>query len=150
MSTWVKALLIIAVCFVLLIVGVVGFGAYWLSRHKDQLVKSAENARSDGAAFGRATDNQGCLAEALRRHKEHHGFSDAILNNLFIDGCFEASRPTGGFCDGVPRLSELTESVRWRLKRCTEAGLSDSYCGNLFGEVQKYCESDKARSASSP
>jgi hypothetical protein len=150
MPTWVKALLIIGICFVLLIVGVVGFGAYWLSKHKDELVKSAEDARADGAAFGQQTDNQGCLSEVLRRHKEHHGFSDAILNNLFLGGCLEASRPTSGFCDGVPKTSEMTESVRWRLRKCTEAGLSDSYCGNLFGEVQKYCESDKAKSASSP
>lgn len=150
MSTWIKALLIISICFVLLIVGVVGFGAYWLSTHKDELIRSAESARADGAAFGRRTDNQGCLTEVLRRHKEHHGFSDAILNNLFISGCLDASRPTSGFCDGVPKTSEMTASVSWRLKKCTDAGLSDSYCGNLFGEVQKYCESDKAKSASTP
>lgn len=150
MSTWIKALLIISICFVLLIVGVVAFGAYWLSTHKDELVKTAENARADGAAFGARTDNQGCLTEVLRRHKEHHGFSDAILNNLFLSGCLQASRPTSGFCDGVPKTSEIKDSVSWRLKKCTDAGLSDSYCSNLFGEVQKYCESDKAKSASSP
>jgi hypothetical protein len=150
MSNWIKVILIISVCFVLLIVGVIGLGAYWWSRHKDELIGSAKNARTEGAAFGRKTDAQGCLDEGVRRHKEHHGFSDSILNNLFLGGCFEATRPTSGFCDGVPRSTEMMESVRWRLKRCTDAGLSDNYCGNLFAEVQKYCDSYQSKPATSP
>jgi hypothetical protein len=150
MSNWIKAILIFSVCVVLLIIAVVGLGAYWWTKHKDELVERGLNTRKEGAEFGKKTDDAGCLAEGLRRHRAHHGFSDAILNNLFLGGCFEAARPTSGFCDGVPQTKEMMESVRWRLKKCTDEGLSDSYCGNLFGEVQKYCESDKARSAPSP
>ncbi len=145
MSNWIKALLISGVCLVLLIIAAIGLGAYWLSRHKNEILESGMNARKEGAEFGRRTDDHGCLAEGLRRHREHHGFSDAILNNLFLSGCLDATRPTEDFCEGVPRSSEMMESIRWRLKKCTDENLSDSYCGNLFAEVQKHCDSDKAR-----
>jgi hypothetical protein len=147
-SNWIKVMLICSVCFVLLIVAAVGLGAYWLSKHKNELLESGMSARREGAEFGRKSDDQGCLAEGLRRHRERHGFGDAILNNLFLNGCFETTRPTGTFCEGVPRSSEMMESIRWRIKKCADERLSDSYCGNLFAEVQKYCDSDKAHSKS--
>lgn len=146
MSNWIKALLISAVCFVLLIIAGVGFGVYWFSKHKNELIETGMNARKEGAEFGKKTDDQGCLAEGLRRHRERQGFSDAILNNLFLAGCFDTARPTATFCEGVPRSSEIIESARWRVKKCTDENLSDNYCANLYAEVQKYCDSDKAHS----
>ena len=143
MSSWLKAILIISLCFVVLIIGAVGLGAYWLTKHKDELMKSAESARADGVEFGRKTDNQGCLSEVLRRHREHHGFSDSIVNNLFLTGCLEASRPTAGFCDDVPKSTEILESARWGIRKCTEENLSDSYCGQIFSQVQRYCDSHR-------
>ncbi|HEV2913696.1 MAG TPA: hypothetical protein VGX92_10495 [Pyrinomonadaceae bacterium] len=143
MPTWLKALLIISLCVVLLIIGAVGLGAYWFTKHKDELLKSAQSARAEGVELGRKTDNQGCLSEALRRHREHPGFSDAIANNLFLNGCLDASRPTTGFCDGVPRSTEFIESTRWAVRKCTEENLSDSYCGQIFTQVQKYCDTHR-------
>jgi hypothetical protein len=55
--------------------------------------------------------------------------------------CLEASRPTPGFCDEVPKATEFMKSAEWRLKQCRQAGLGgDNNCQNLFTPVQQFCE----------
>jgi hypothetical protein len=45
MSDWLKAILIISLCFALLVIGAVGLGAYWWTKHRGELMKSAQSAR---------------------------------------------------------------------------------------------------------
>jgi hypothetical protein len=145
-STGGKVLLTIACIFIaLIVVAAVLFsvGAYWFTQNKDRIAAGAKKSMEDGAAFGRQTDNQGCVDEALARHKRDNGFTSAIANNLFLQGCLRASRPTPNFCDAVPRQSEITKSISWRLDKCAEAGVNDQYCGNLFAQVQTFCESKR-------
>jgi len=148
MSSGVKAIVIVTVLLGLLIVGflaIAGAGAYWFSQNKDKLVEGAKKSVNEGTTVGKETDNQGCVDEALTRHKNDHGFTASIANGLFLQGCLQASRPTTGFCDAVPPVNEFTKSVQWRMQRCSDAGLSDQYCGNLFGQVQTFCESQRKR-----
>jgi hypothetical protein len=65
--------------------------------------------------------------------------------------CLEASRPTPGFCDEVPKSMEFMKSAEWRRQQCRLAGLqNDSQCQNLFTPVQQFCEMKDARSAPRP
>jgi len=148
MPGWLKALLIVAVVVVLLIVGVVGIGAFYIYRNKDAWMARAKEVAAEGKSFGSTTDNQGCVDESLSRYKKEPGFTAIISNTVFMRTCLDASKPTPGFCDEVPKSTEFMKSAEWRFKQCRLAGLqSDNNCQNLFTPVQQFCEMRSRRSA---
>lgn len=141
MPGWLKALLIVAGVIVLLVLGTIGAGVYWWAKNKDALFGKAKEAMTEGRAFGRSTDNQGCVDEAISRYKKEPGFGSAIATNLFHKACLEASRPTPGFCNDVPKMMEFMKSTEWHMAQCRRVDLSkDNYCQQLFQPVQEFCE----------
>jgi len=141
MASFVKAILVVGVILaVLAIIAGVG-GYYWYSKHGREFMESARQAHAEGVQFGEETDDEGCLVEALVRHKQAGGFGQAIAHNLFLKGCLSASEPTDGFCDGVPKRTRVVASATWRSKTCVKAGYTDPFCQQLFAQVQEYCES---------
>ena len=148
MPCWLKALLIVAIVVVLLIVGVVGIGAFYIYKNKDVWMARAKEVANEGRSVGNTTDNQGCVDESLSRYKKEPGMTSVISNTIFMRSCLEASKPTPGFCDQVPKSTEFMKSADWRLKQCRLAGLqSDNNCQNLFTPVQQFCEMKSRRSA---
>lgn len=148
MPGWLKVLLAIAIIVVLLVVGVVVGGVVWWSRNKDKLMGRAKEVMTEGREFGRNTDNQGCVDESIARYKKEPGFGSAISTNLFNKACLENSRPTSGFCNDVPKVTEFIKSAEWRKSQCTSVALgSDSYCPQLFQPVQEFCERGARKSS---
>ena len=144
MPGWVKVLLIIAILVVLLVAGVVGGGAFLWYRYRDTVVAKTKSITEESQQFGRHTDNQGCVDEALSRYRKDPGLSSAISSSLFMRFCLDASRPTKGFCDDVPKQLEFMKSVQWRMAKCQEVRMqSDSNCPQLFAPVQQFCEENK-------
>ena len=141
MPGWLKALLIVLGIIIVLVIGVVAAGVYWVSHNKDAwLAKSTE-----GRDFGRKTDNQGCVDESVSRYKKDRGFSSTISVSLFMRACLDASRSTPGFCDDVPKQTDFMKSARWRVSQCQRVDLaSDNNCQQLFAPVQQYCERGKS------
>lgn len=140
-------IIIVAGCVssLLMALVVVG-GVYWWSKNKDQVLVqldqiSAQLAedRREWAAFGRSTDNEGCLAVSLRRHDLCGTLVCQLENNLFLLECLTESTPTPGFCDDVPAKAEFMRTVTWRVSSCSDAGREDSYCHELFGTLQRFC-----------
>jgi hypothetical protein len=141
MPGWLKVLLIVAIIGVLLLVGVVGAGVFWWMRNKDALMSRAKEVVAEGRDFGRNTDNQGCVDESVSRYKKEPGFSTAISTTIFMRTCLDASRPTTGFCNNVPKATEFMKSGEWRRDQCKRIDLSrDNYCQQLFQPVQEFCE----------
>jgi len=136
-----KVLLVVGVLLVLLIVGAV-VAVFFLARtYGPGLVEAGKQTFTEGAEYGRRTDNEGCLNEAVARQAHADGFTAMIKNNVFVRACLEASRPTPGFCDGVPRQTEFMKSVGWQQQQCQRYGLSaEQQCSQLFGQVQQFCE----------
>lgn len=150
MPSWAKALLAIAVVVVLLVVGAVAVGLFYVVRNKDVWLARGKAIAEEGNNFGRGTDNQGCVDESLVRYKKEPGFTGVLSNTIFMNTCLIASRPTPGFCDEVPRQMEFMKSAEWKLKQCRLAGLqSDKNCQNLFTPVQQFCEERFRRSQNS-
>ena len=150
MPGWLKALLIVAIVVVLLIVGVVGIGAFYIYKNKDAWMARAKEVANEGRSVGNTTDNQGCVDESLSRYKKEPGMTSVISNTIFMRTCLEASKPTPGFCDQVPKSTEFMKSADWRLKQCRLAGLqSDNNCQNLFTPVQQFCETPYKRARES-
>ena len=141
MPRWLKILLIVAIVVVLGIVAVVGTGVIWWMRNKDALMARAKEVVAEGKEFGRHSDNQACVDEAISRYKRDPGFGSAMSNNFFLRSCLETSQPTPGFCESVPRATEFMKAAEWQLEQCRRVDLSqDSYCRQLFQPVQQFCE----------
>src|SRR5829696_1264322 len=141
MPTWMKVLLVVGVLLVLLLVGG-AVAVYFLARtYGPGLVEAGKQTYGEGVEYGRRTDNEGCLNEAVARQARAEGFTDMIKNNVFMRACLEASRPTPGFCDGVPRQTEFMKAVGWQAQQCKRYGLPpEKQCGQLFQQVQQFCE----------
>src|SRR2546422_10133064 len=90
--------------------------------------------------LGRKPDNQGCLTEAFPRYKQSRGLSTAISTQLFLQGCLQASHQTPGFCDGVPKPTDFIKGGLWQKQQCAHNDLRDSYCPQIFAQVQSYCD----------
>jgi hypothetical protein len=141
MPGWLKALLAVAIIVVLLVIGVVVGGVVWWSRNKDRLMGRAKEVMTEGREFGRTADNQGCVDESISRYKKEPGFSSAISTSIFSRACLDASRPTVGFCNDVPKPTEFVKSGQWRAEQCRKVDLSsDSYCQQMFQPVQEFCQ----------
>jgi hypothetical protein len=146
MPTWMKVLLVIGVLLVVLIVGG-AVAIFFLARtYGPGLVEAGKQTYSEGVEYGRRTDNEGCLNEAVARQARADGLTDLIKNNVFMRACLEASRPTSGFCDGVPRQTEFMKSIGWQQQQCQRYGLTpEKQCSQLFGQVQQFCELRRQR-----
>lgn len=141
MPRWLKVLLIIAIVAVILVVGVVGTGVVWWMRNKDALMARAKEVVAEGKDYGRNNDNQACVDETISRYKKEPGFGSAMSNTFFMRACLEASKPTAGFCENVPRTTEFMKSAEWQVNQCRRVDLAkDSYCRQLFQPVQQFCE----------
>src|SRR5215213_3127061 len=114
MPTWMKVLLILGVLLVVLLVAG-GVGLYLVARtYGPGLVESTKQSVAEGQAYGRLTDNEGCVNEAVARQSRAAGIGDLFKNSLFLRPCLEVSRPTPGFCDTVPRQIEIMKSITWK------------------------------------
>ena len=141
MPGWLKVLLIVFVVIVLLGLGVIGAGIYYVSRNKDAWLARGKAVATEGKDFGRNSDNQGCVDESISRYKKEPGFTSVISNSLFMQACLDSSRPTPNFCADVPKATEFMKSAQWRVDQCSRVDLSkDSYCQQLFQPVQQFCE----------
>ncbi|HYX29790.1 MAG TPA: hypothetical protein VE863_14720 [Pyrinomonadaceae bacterium] len=150
MPGWLKALLIVVVVLVLVAVGVIGAGVYYVMRNKDTWIARGKEIAEEGKNFGRDTDNQGCVDEGVSRYKKEPGLTSIFSNTIFMQTCLDASKPTPGFCEDVPKSMEFMKSAEWKLKQCRMVGLqSDNNCQNLFTPVQQFCENRYRRSRES-
>src|SRR5581483_8329379 len=123
-------------------------------RWRRRVLVDAQQRRADGAGERsrhrskglRQQDSQGCVDESISRYKKEPGFSSAISNAIFMRTCLDASKPTPGFCNDVPKKTEFMKSAEWRRDQCSRIDLSkDSYCQQLFQPVQDFCEKGPSR-----
>jgi hypothetical protein len=139
MSSFIKAILVVAgICFFLVVAAGVG-GYLWIKHNKAALIGSAKAVLEEGKHFGAATDSNGCLTEAVNRLKKDDGIKSQIKIGLFLRSCLNTGKPSDGFCNEVPPEMEIIKSAAWRIQMCRKYGLKDSH-HILFQNVQKYCE----------
>ena len=120
----------------------VGAGIYFLSKYGREMGEGVKRSQSEGENFGRGTDDAGCLQEALARNKKNNSITKIVSSNVFLATCLKESKPSQGFCEGVPLRSHKQESKRWAEQKCREAGQSGITCEAMFQVVQSYCEND--------
>lgn len=141
MPTWLKILLAIGGVFLVLLIAAVVVGFVVVRKYGPGFVESTSRSFEEGTEYGRQTDQEGCLNEAAARQARVAGMMDMIRNGVFMETCLSASRPTPGFCDGVPRQLEFVKGVSWQQQQCKRFGLKpEQQCGQLFQGVQRFCE----------
>jgi hypothetical protein len=103
-----------------------------------------ENARKDGAEFGKTTDNIGCQTKALEMAKPltMSDITEQVKVQYFNDGCLPASRPTEGFCDGLPsEQKDIWNNDRAKDAECEKAGMKDSLpCRAVMKARLEFCQ----------
>ena len=111
--------------------------------------------RPKGEEFGRSTDQNGCVAESLKRIREYP--ESTFIERLnkahiasFATGCLSTCRPTKDFCDGVPRVKDVFEGFKYVASKCELAGLERGDCHNVFRRVIKECTNHKQTVVSYP
>lgn len=125
----------IALLFVTMVVG--GYW-YWLTQNRASLKQS----QTEGLAYGKQTDDQGCWDVALKRQKQVQGYLGTVQNNSFLLACLAAAVNPPNFCEGVPFPGEIIDSTRWTLERCGRPemqALGKSDCKELLTTLQTYC-----------
>ncbi len=139
----IKIALIVTGCVVLAL-AISAAVSVWLWRiYSPDLIDGAKNANKLGAQEGKELAEAQCLERALQRHRlpENLGIVASLKNNLRLRGCFDASRISAEFCTDVPAAGSIVDAGLWGAKRCAQEGFFDSYCGNLFQQVDQYCNS---------
>jgi hypothetical protein len=135
-----KGLIISVVVVVIIIAMGIGIGIYWFSTHGRAFLDQSVQSMAEGRKFGLGTDNQGCVTQTLSRYKKSPGFNSALSTQLFLKGCLPASKETPGFCDTIPRQTEFVKSARWQAEQCAQQSLRDSFCPQIFAQLQTFCE----------
>ncbi|MBO0859544.1 MAG: hypothetical protein J2P21_13880 [Chloracidobacterium sp.] len=119
---------------------VVGGFVYWFYHNKGKLIQAAVNIEKEAREFGAKTNSDGCLNEALSRHKRDESFTGRISTQIFLTFFPQASEASPGFCDDVPPQREIIKTANWVLKKCAGAGMhNDQSCQQIFGVIQTYC-----------
>ncbi len=130
---WKITLIVVGVIVLLLVVCIGGIGFYFY--------KSTEKVREEAKTFAPQTDQAGCLKEAMSRQKQNDSATGIISNGAFLAVCLEKSKPTSGFCDGIPPSSNREKTSQWVNQQCNQSGLNSATCAGLMAIAQKHCES---------
>ena len=135
MNTSTKVVLGIAggvvIAGLVVVVLLVGGFLYVDKTMKDAYV-AQEKVRAAGTAFGKTTDQAGCIQKTIDLDDP----SDAF-DYLFISHCLEESRPTPNFCDGVP--PPLSAS-NWEVQECRRIGRDTPHCHSAYTGKMFFCE----------
>ena len=128
-------------CGVLLIVGIVVVvgGLFAMKRWGERVFESTSRFEEAGREFGKTTDQQGCMKEAVERSKSS-GLLDVgagIGLTAFVDSCLKACRPTANFCDGVPSFFSMNDS-EWAMDECEKVGVDAEKTGCVFVMKSKH------------
>ena len=127
----------------LVLVGLIAIAAaYWWHNNGDKLLADEKATAAQGKAEGAQLAEKDCRDQAIARHRKDSSIGGLMGNSTRLLACLEASRPTPGFCTGVPDADSFTASFKWRVEECQRLHLTDANCGNLLGSIQIYCGSD--------
>lgn len=141
-SKGVKVLLIVlGLCFTA-IIAVIAAGVFWVTENADQLKKGAEEIGAEAEAFAANADQTGCMDETLVRLKACGAVSPVcdVKELIFLRVCLDRAAPTPGFCEGVPKPSDIMASTQWALEQCTFAdAVSTNRCNRMQQARQRHC-----------
>lgn len=134
------ALISVGLMVILAIVGIVSLWEYAEAKFRSpEIRKINDQGIADGIAFGKTTDQNGCMEKGFTLKEKDTGFD--LSNDYFLDNCLKTSRKTPNFCDGVPTIS----GGRWEREECKRIGRDVDSCFWVMHEKHIYCRSSDAK-----
>lgn len=118
----------------LVVVGLIVGGLLYIQKAGADSDKAHQMARDAGAAFGRGTDQEGCISRTLDLEESFVGPYDAPA---FVSACLSESRETPNFCDGVP---SARSDYNWPKETCVRIGRDTKQCEAAYYEKKYFCE----------
>jgi uncharacterized membrane protein YhaH (DUF805 family) len=111
--------------------------------HGEKMLAAGKASMAEGRQAGLSLGESGCLADALQRHSADSPVSlaSSVSNSVRLGGCLESSRREERFCERVPPEHEILAAATWVNASCSQHGLSDPFCQNMFQAVVRYCAS---------
>jgi hypothetical protein len=141
MNKWPTKVIFVVVAIVvglpfLLTVTVILF--LWTAPGKKVSQRMDERAR-EGIEFGKTAEQRDCINEGFTRGKKTalYDVTGQVENHSFVRGCLQTSRPTAGFCDGVPSRSKNI-FVAWDEKQCEQSEVPG--CEGILREQVHACD----------
>jgi len=135
-----KILLGVAGFFVLCIGLVVWKGYSWWQANGKAYVAAVKTSGEDGRVFGRTSDNAGCVKSALDRFATDTSTLGSLQATAYVQNCLPESKPTPGFCDGVPQSTDFAAARDWSKSKCaTVTAANDRSCRMVMGPVPRFC-----------
>lgn len=145
MPTWLRVLLALFLAAMVLLAGGAFLAYRWFHAHRAEIVESGTAVRREAVAFGRGRDSRQCVDESVRRLNASRGFTGEVKTRLFLGGCLSVAAEPPGFCESVPRQSEIVASAEWTINECRNLDAADiSRCSRLMQEVLRHCDPDQA------
>ena len=131
-------------CGVLLVIGlIVVIGAFIAMRtYGPQILEATTRADAAGREFGKTTDQQGCMTEAIQRSRSSSpmDIGAGMELSLFTDACLKVSRESTNFCESVPSMFSL-DANDWSAAECTKAGADPekTACAHVMKRKHQFC-----------
>ncbi len=128
------------------VVAVVLFSCAILVKKKAiDMANSGALKMTEGEEYGINVSDETCVISGVEKYKSNPSPSlgSEVDNSLWLAGCLKASRKSESFCNAVPEIEDLTNSVQWINSECLQFGRSDPYCASLFQSVQRHCHPSK-------
>lgn len=106
----------------------------------EQWTDEMEATGEEGRTFGEGTDQNGCVDEGLRRVEGKSSIA-AIAPVGFVSACLQTAAESEGFCDEVPKATDIFDSVFWPQGHCEEMDSgSIEGCQAIMQVVMGYCQ----------
>ncbi len=133
----------IAALGVIVIAGIIGLSILWnyttSKLESPEYRQKNDQGMADGIAFGRTTDQNGCLEKGFSLEAKDSSFD--LSNGYFVEKCLTVSRPTPDFCEGVPLIS----GGNWEENECKKIGRDNEQCNLVMDWKKYYCRSSDAK-----
>lgn len=127
------------------VIAIVAMGIY-MKQKAPGLIATGRAAEAEGGAYGTGVSESRCVDDVVAKYRTKPGFSSALRESIWLNGCLDTSAVEQDFCAGVPLRSDLADSALWKVSRCTQAGLGqDAACRSLIDNIQPYCEGNVRR-----
>lgn len=96
----------------------------------DSAMAKGDTLYAQGQAVGRAGDETGCFDAHTDSMLAMAQVGSAMNSSDFLYGCLETAAKTPGFCQGVPKLAYLSDTIRAPAALAASDSFQHAHCAD--------------------
>lgn len=121
----------------------IGGVVWWILANKDTWQKEGAAAIAEGAAFGKTSTCDQCVAQAIQRLPTGTGaqfsIADQTKAQFFLTGCLKQASGSLSYCQDAPPVTDIVKSVEWRQKTALALSLTAATGVPILSAIQQHC-----------